>query len=91
MVANSFLFTGREEILGVVTRHGGRNARISGSQTLGEAEPDNDVAVLIDLEPGRSLLDIVAMFSRCIGILFVDQLDSGGFFIDMLRSWRICS
>jgi predicted nucleotidyltransferase len=61
MVANSFLFTRREEILSVVTRHGGRNVRIFGSQALGEAKPDSDVDILIDLESGRSLLDIVAI------------------------------
>ncbi len=61
MVTNSILNERREEILGVVTRYGGRNVRIFGSQARGEATLDSDVDILIDLEPGRSLLDIVAI------------------------------
>jgi predicted nucleotidyltransferase len=61
MLVNSALDTRREEILGIVRRHGGRNVRVFGSQARGEGAPDSDVDILIDLESGRSLLDIVAI------------------------------
>jgi predicted nucleotidyltransferase len=61
MVADSGLAAKKEEILDVVHRHGGRNVRIFGSRARGEATLDSDVDILIDLEAGRSLLDIVAI------------------------------
>jgi hypothetical protein len=47
----------REEILRIAAQHGAHNVRIFGSAVRGEARPDSDLGVLIDLEPGRSLLD----------------------------------
>ncbi len=51
----------RQEILQVVARHGARNARIFGSQARGEAGAGSDLDILIELDLGRSLLDIVAI------------------------------
>lgn len=48
----------RDEILSSATRHGARNVRIFGSVARGEATADSDLDVLVDLEPGRSLLDL---------------------------------
>jgi predicted nucleotidyltransferase len=61
MTPNRGLDARREEILGVVRRYGGCNVRIFGSQARGEATSDSDVGILIDLEPSRILLDIVAI------------------------------
>jgi uncharacterized protein len=51
----------REEILSAAARHGASNVRIFGSVARGEAGPESDVDVLVDLEPGRSLLDHAAL------------------------------
>jgi len=51
----------REEILRIAAQHGARNVRIFGSVARGEAKLDSDVDVLVDLEPGRSLLDHAAL------------------------------
>jgi len=48
----------REEILEIAARHGARNIRVFGSVARGDARPDSDVDFLVDLEPGRSLLDL---------------------------------
>ncbi|MEK6286606.1 MAG: nucleotidyltransferase family protein [Acidobacteriota bacterium] len=48
----------RNEILLIAARHGARNVRIFGSVARTEAGRDSDVDVLVDLEPGRSLLDL---------------------------------
>lgn len=49
------------ELVEVARRHGGCNMRIFGSTARGEAHADSDVDLLVDLEPGRTLLDLVAL------------------------------
>ena len=51
----------RESIISVVERNGGRKVRIFGSLARGEELTDSDVDILIELDPGRSLLDILAI------------------------------
>jgi uncharacterized protein len=48
----------RDDILRLAVRHGARNVRIFGSVARGEARPDSDIDFLVDLESGRSLLDL---------------------------------
>lgn len=52
------LKTKREEILGTAAKHGAYNIRIFGSVARGEADSESDVDFLVDLETGRSLLDL---------------------------------
>lgn len=52
----------REAILAAAARHGARNVRVFGSVARGDAGPDSDVDFLVELEPGRSLLDHAALF-----------------------------
>jgi hypothetical protein len=47
----------RAEILQLAAEHGARNIRVFGSVARGEANADSDVDFLVELEPGRSLLD----------------------------------
>jgi uncharacterized protein len=51
----------RDEILRIAASHGARDVRIFGSMARGEARPDSDIDILVKLNPGRSLLDIVAI------------------------------
>lgn len=51
----------REEILRIARSHGATRVRLFGSAARGEAGPKSDVDVLVTLEPGRTLLDIVAI------------------------------
>jgi hypothetical protein len=48
----------RGAILRIAAAHGARNVRVFGSVARGDARPDSDVDLLIDLEPGRTLLDL---------------------------------
>jgi len=41
--------------------HGGSNVRVFGSRARGEAGPASDIDLLVDLEPNRSLLDLIAI------------------------------
>ena len=50
----------RREILDAAARHGARNVRVFGSVARGDDDEGSDVDVLIDVEPGRTLLDVIA-------------------------------
>ena len=52
------LLSRRDEILRVAAGHGARNVRVFGSVARGEAGSESDVDFLVDLEPGRSLMDL---------------------------------
>jgi uncharacterized protein len=49
------------EIRRIAARHGARTIRVFGSSARDTAGPDSDIDLLVDLEPGRSLLDLVAI------------------------------
>ncbi|HEV2357446.1 MAG TPA: nucleotidyltransferase family protein [bacterium] len=51
----------REEILRIAAAHGARHVRLFGSTVRGESTENSDIDFLVDLEPGRSLLDHAAM------------------------------
>ena len=51
----------RSEILAVVARHGASNVRIYGSVARDEAGPDSDIDLLVDMEDGRSLMDLAGL------------------------------
>lgn len=51
----------REEILRIAELHGARNVRIFGSVGRGEEKGGSDLDLLVEFEPGRSLLDHVAL------------------------------
>ena len=48
----------REEILQIAEKHGARTVRIFGSVARGEADVASDLDLLVEMEPGRSLLDL---------------------------------
>jgi predicted nucleotidyltransferase len=54
----TILRTNRDKILATAARHGASNVRVFGSVARGDAGPESDVDFLVDLEPGRGLLDL---------------------------------
>jgi uncharacterized protein len=48
----------RNEILHVAARHGAHHLRLFGSMARGEADERSDIDFLVELEKGRSLLDL---------------------------------
>ena len=66
----------REEILRLASKYGARDVRIFGSAARGEAGPESDVDILVDLEPGRSLFDL--------GGLLMDLRDLLGCNVDVV-------
>ena len=61
MTMSPILQNHRDDILRIATQYGASNVRVFGSVARGEARPESDIDVLIHLETGRSLLDIVAI------------------------------
>lgn len=59
----------RRRLLAAARRRGARDLRIFGSVARGEARPDSDVDLLVDLEPGRTLLDLAAFRREAAEIL----------------------
>ncbi len=51
----------RDEILRIAARHGARNLRVFGSTARGEGRAGSDVDLLVEMENGRSLLDLVGL------------------------------
>jgi len=66
----------RDEILRIAARHGAKNIRVFGSVARGDADAASDVDVLVDMEPGRSLLDM--------GGLLMDLQDVLGCSVDVV-------
>jgi uncharacterized protein len=51
----------RRALIELARRHGAHNPRLFGSIARGDDRPDSDVDILVELEPGRTLLDLVAV------------------------------
>lgn len=58
---NELLKSKRHEILAIAARHGARNVRVFGSVARGEAGPESDLDILVEMEPGTSLMDRIAL------------------------------
>jgi len=48
----------RADILALAAKHGARNVRVFGSVARGDADEQSDIDVLVQMAPGRSLLDL---------------------------------
>lgn len=59
----------RDALLEASRSHGALDVRVFGSVARHEARPDSDVDLLVELEPGRTLLDLVAFGREASDIL----------------------
>jgi len=62
----------RETILRLAKRRGARGIRVFGSVARGEAGPSSDLDLLVEWEPGRSLLDHSGLVQDLHDLLGVD-------------------
>jgi uncharacterized protein len=65
----------RDKILEVAARHGASNVRVFGSVARGEADERSDLDLLVDLDQGRSLMDL--------GGLLMDLQETLGIRVDI--------
>ena len=70
----------RAKILQLAARHGARNVRLFGSVARGDAGIGSDVDFLVEMEPGRSLFDLVGLTQDLEELLGcrVDVVTTGG-------------
>ncbi len=61
MTLEGLLKDKRDEVIRICSGHGATNVRVFGSLARGEADERSDVDLLVELEPGRSLLDLGGM------------------------------
>jgi predicted nucleotidyltransferase len=61
MVSHRFVEENRAEILRIARANGATRVRVFGSVARCLARPDSDLDLLVEFEPGRSLLDLVAI------------------------------
>ncbi len=77
---NELLRARREEILRLAASHGARNIRVFGSVARGEADQASDVDFLVEMEPGRTLLDMGGLLMDLQALLgrHVDVISARG-------------
>jgi uncharacterized protein len=59
----------RAAILESARRHGARNVRVFGSVARGDYDDQSDLDFLVEMEPGRSLLDHASLLLDLQGLL----------------------
>jgi predicted nucleotidyltransferase len=55
---HSVIDSNRQAIRDLASHHGARNIRVFGSVARGDDHARSDIDLLVDMEPGRSLLDL---------------------------------
>ena len=80
MIPRDLLREKRGEILNLASRHGARNVRLFGSAVRGDFRSESDLDFLVDMESGRSLLDLVGFWQDLEELLGcpVDVITDGG-------------
>ncbi len=70
----------RKTILDIAAPHGARNVRVFGSMARGDAGPLSDMDLLVDMEPGRGLFDLIGFWQDTEEFLGckVDVITDGG-------------
>ncbi len=80
MTTTDLLRSRRDHILQVAAQHGAHNVRLFGSVARGDAGPESDIDFLVQMESGRSLLDLIELSQKLEALLQrkVDILTDGG-------------
>jgi predicted nucleotidyltransferase len=72
MEIEGLLKSRKEQILAIARKNGAYDVRVFGSVARGEARPDSDIDFLVNLEAGRSLLDLARLLRELKTMLGVN-------------------
>lgn len=61
MSISSIIKNRREEIINIAQKYGAKNVRVFGSMARGEESAESDLDIIVEMEHGSSLLDIIAI------------------------------
>lgn len=77
--AKALLDEKRDEILKLAAQYGAANVRVFGSVARGDDRDDSDIDLLVHMEDGRSLFDLVRFWTGVSTLLEreVDVVDEG--------------
>ena len=85
----------RTQILGVAKERRAHRVAVFGSVARGDARPDSDLDLLVDFEPGASLIDHVGLFQDlCQRQLKTDQLSARRVLVNVATRtvfWRLAA
>lgn len=69
MTATDVLKSKRNDILRLASQYGASHVRVFGSLARGEAGPSSDIDLLVQMEEGRSLLDLIELSQELESVL----------------------
>ena len=80
MTTTDILKSKRNDILRLAAQHGAHHVRVFGSAARGEAGPTSDIDLLVRMDRGRSLLDLIELSQELESVLHrkVDILTDEG-------------
>ena len=61
MTTTDWLRSRRDDILEVAAEHGAHNVRVFGSVARGDEPAESDIDFLVEMESGRSVLDLIEL------------------------------
>ncbi len=61
MSISSIIKNRREEVINIAQKYGAKNVRVFGSMARGEESSESDLDIIVEMEHGSSLLDIIAI------------------------------
>ena len=61
MSISSIIRNRREEIINIAQKYGAKNVRVFGSMARDEGSSESDLDIIVEMEHGSSLLDIIAI------------------------------
>jgi predicted nucleotidyltransferase len=74
------LFERRDRVLEIARSHGAEHVRVFGSVASGTADAESDIDLLVQMQPGSSLLDLISLTIELEELLGaeVDVVTEGG-------------
>lgn len=69
MTTTDVLKTKRNDILRLASQYGAQHVRVFGSVARGEAGPTSDIDLLVKMDTGRSLLDLIQLSQELESVL----------------------
>lgn len=69
MAVEALLREKRQDVLRIAGKYGARSVRVFGSVARGEADAESDVDFIVELETGRSLLDLGGLQFELVALL----------------------